>query len=97
MSTWWCSISFTSPYVEVTTINHSVDKLDENDTREAKLKRVSDAYLDEYTKAKENHKDSLFLLKTIYERFGVLNTRIETDLDKKVLIPNILATRHLPV
>jgi hypothetical protein len=40
-----------------------IDKLDENDPREIKLKRMSEMFNDEYGKAKENHKESLVLLK----------------------------------
>jgi hypothetical protein len=45
------------------------DRLDENDPKEGKLKRITDQYSEEFTKSKDSHKDTLITLKSIYERF----------------------------
>lgn len=57
-----------------------LDKLDDNDPRESKLKKLSDNFNEEYLKARENHKETLFVLKTVYEKFNNLTTKVENDL-----------------
>ena len=57
--------------------------MDENDPREVKLKRLTDSFNEDYIKAKDTHKDSLFLLKQTYEKFLLLSKRIENDLAAK--------------
>ena len=41
---------------------------------------------DDYLKAKETHKESLIVLKQIYEKFLVVQMRVENDLTQKVFI-----------
>lgn len=69
-------------YSAIRRSNHQYnsDKLDDNDPRESKLKKLSDNFNDEYVKARENHKETLFVLKTVYEKFNTLTTKVENDL-----------------
>lgn len=54
--------------------------MDENDQRELKLKRVSDAFNEDYVKAKDAHKEALMNVKNAYEKFNGLINKAERDL-----------------
>jgi hypothetical protein len=41
---------------------------------------MSDMFGEEYLKAKEAHKESLVQLKSVYEKFMVVQMRVENDL-----------------
>ncbi len=62
-----------------------VDKIDESDPTEKRLKLVAESYKDEISKARDLHKGSLQHLKGAYDQYVGLLKRTETDLTVQVI------------